>query len=76
MALAGQLFAPHYARPVSRHCRETANVHEAPSTTSPVLFEIKAGEEFALLDVTGCWAWGYRRSDHLVGYVKADVLKP
>jgi len=33
-------------------------------------------EEFAMLDVTGCWAWGYRRSDHLVGYVKADCLQP
>jgi hypothetical protein len=26
--------------------------------------------------VTGCWAWGYRRSDHRVGYIKADCLKP
>jgi hypothetical protein len=76
VALAGQLFAPHYARPVTRHCRKKASVHEAASSESEVLFEIEAGEEFALLDVTGCWAWGYRRSDHRVGYVKAENLKP
>jgi hypothetical protein len=35
---------------------------------------MKPGEEFALLDVTGGWAWGYRRSDHLVGYLPAEAL--
>lgn len=32
------------------------------------------GDEFALLDVTGGWAWGYRRSDHKVGYLRAEAL--
>jgi hypothetical protein len=49
-------------------------VHESPSEASDVLFEIAAGEEFALLDVTGRWAWGYRRSDHRVGYILAEAL--
>jgi dipeptidyl peptidase-like protein len=33
-----------------------------------------AGEEFALLDVTGGWAWGYRRKDHKVGYLRVEAL--
>lgn len=36
---------------------------------------MKAGEEFALLDVTGNWAWGYRASDHMVGYIEASKLE-
>jgi len=70
------LFAPHYARPVTRHARIAAAVHEAPTSESQILFEMAPGEEFAMLDVTGRWAWGYRRSDHLVGYLKADCLQP
>ncbi|WP_157123798.1 hypothetical protein [Allosphingosinicella indica] len=38
--------------------------------------DLADGEEFAVLDVTGQWAWGYRRADHRVGYVAAAKLKP
>ncbi|HEX8535388.1 MAG TPA: SH3 domain-containing protein, partial [Allosphingosinicella sp.] len=34
------------------------------------------GDEFAVLDITGGWAWGYRRLDHHVGYVPTDLLEP
>ena len=32
------------------------------------------GEEFAVLEVSGHWAWGYCRHDHYVGYVEAIAL--
>lgn len=75
--MAGQLFAPHYARPVTRLCgAKGATVFAGASENAEPLFEMGADEEFALLDVTGRWAWGYRRSDHLVGYLLADRLQP
>jgi hypothetical protein len=75
IALAGQLFAPHYARPVVRLCgRKSAPVQAAPADDAEALFALDPGAEFAVLDITGGWAWGYRRSDHLVGYVRADAL--
>jgi dipeptidyl peptidase-like protein len=74
IALAGQLFAPHYARPVTRACITAALVRSSPSSNGEPLYKMAAGEEFALLDVTGGWAWGYRRKDHKVGYVLAEAL--
>ena len=75
VALAGQLFAPHYARPVTRRSRADVPVFDEPAEQDTALFELATGEEFAVLDVTGNWAWGYRRSDHLVGYVPASALE-
>jgi hypothetical protein len=75
IALAGQLFAPHYARPVIRRCGlQPADAYCDPSDRRDALYRLAPGEEFALLDVTGRWAWGYRRADHQVGYVLAEQL--
>jgi len=49
-------------------------VRSSPSDDSEALYEMIQGEEFALLDVTGGWAWGYRRRDHRVGYLRAEAL--
>lgn len=77
VALAGQLFAPHYVRPVTRVCGpDVADVFAAPDSESELRYRMEPGEEFALLDVTGQWAWGYRRADHLVGYVLEARLTP
>jgi hypothetical protein len=77
IALAGQLFAPHYVRPVTRLCGPGgADVVAAPDAESELRYRMDPGEEFALLDVTGQWAWGYRRADHLVGYVLEARLTP
>jgi cell wall-associated NlpC family hydrolase len=32
------------------------------------------GEAFAVLEISGGWAWGYCRHDHYVGYVEAIAL--
>lgn len=36
--------------------------------------ELLPGEEFAVLEYSGGWAWGYCRADHRVGYVEAIAL--
>ena len=75
IALAGQLFAPHYARPMMRACGMRATfVRPKPSTDAPPSSELLPGEEFAVLELTGEWAWGYCRHDHYVGYVQTIEL--
>jgi hypothetical protein len=54
-----------------------ASVREKPSETAPAVTELAPGEEFAVLDIAGGWAWGYRRANHHVGYVPlADLAEP
>lgn len=36
--------------------------------------ELLPGEEFAVIEFSGHWAWGYCRADHYVGYVEAIAL--
>ncbi len=36
--------------------------------------ELLPGEQFAVLEIAGGWAWGYSRHDHYVGYVEAIAL--
>lgn len=75
IALAGQLFAPHYARPMMRNCGLIATpLRSAPSDSAPSVSELLPGEKFAVVDLSGPWAWGYCRADHYVGYVEAIAL--
>jgi len=75
--LADRLFAPHYAQAVSRAAGpEGAKLYEGADSSGQAIGDLKPQEPFALLDVTGDWAWGYRTSDHLVGYVPASKLAP
>ncbi len=75
IALAGQIFAPHYARPMQMQCSAiSAMVREAPSRDAKATSQILFGEDFMVVDVSGGWAWGYCRHDHYVGYVEADAL--
>ena len=74
-ALADRLFAPHYAEAVKRAAgAEGAALYETADLSGEAIGELQPGEAFSLLDVTGDWAWGYRTSDHLVGYVPASQL--
>jgi hypothetical protein len=71
VALASRLFAPHYAKPVTRrNGAHAAPLRVAPADDSEFVGELAPHEDFALLDTSGGWAWGYRMSDHLVGYVR------
>lgn len=73
IALAGKLFAPHYAVPVERMCAvPDALIYHKPSGEAGS--ELLHRERFWLLDVSGGWAWGYCGHDHYVGYILADKL--
>jgi hypothetical protein len=73
VALAGQTFAPHYAEATPRECAPPfLAMYNKPDGDQ--VSELLVGEAFALLDISGGWAWGYSIHDHYVGYVKADAL--
>jgi hypothetical protein len=81
IALAGRLFAPHYAAPVARACGLIATaVRAEPDEGAEAVSELLPGEGFAMLDLMSGWAWGYCLADHRVGYVEAielvDPLEP
>ncbi|MEY4269966.1 MAG: hypothetical protein RLZZ58_1182 [Pseudomonadota bacterium] len=75
IAVAGQYFAPHYAAPMMRACTAASTpIRHRNSTDADAVSTLLYGEGFALLDVTGDWAWGYAAADHVVGYVRASTL--
>jgi hypothetical protein len=75
IALAGRLFAPHYARPLVRACgARPAFLYATPSDRQDAASELLPGEHFAVLEYAGGWAWGYSCHDHYVGYVEAIEL--
>ncbi len=75
IAVAGQHFAPHYAAPMMRSgVLPAASLRASPSVDADQTSELLFGEGFALLDLTGGWAWGYCLADHYVGYLAAEAL--
>jgi hypothetical protein len=51
-----------------------APLRAAPRGEADAVSELLPGEEFAVLEYSGGWAWGYCVSDHRVGYVEAICL--
>lgn len=49
-------------------------VRTAARSEAAVASELLPGEEFAVLEYAGGWAWGYCAGDHMVGYVEAIAL--
>lgn len=49
-------------------------MREAPTGEAETVSELLPGEEFAVLEYSGGWAWGYSVADHRVGYVEAIEL--
>lgn len=75
IAVAGTHFAPHYAAPkMTSGVLPAAAMRAAPSLDAEQTSELLFGESFALLDLTGGWAWGYSLADHYVGYLAANAL--
>jgi hypothetical protein len=75
IALAGRIIAPHYARPLIRACGPCpAELRERPAGEAEPVSELLPGEDFAVLEYSGGWAWGYCVADHRVGYVEAIAL--
>ncbi|MBX9728785.1 MAG: SH3 domain-containing protein [Sphingopyxis sp.] len=75
VAEAEHHFAPHYAEAVIWQIMRDVPLREQAGGDA-TRGTLHSGEQFALLDLTGGWAWGYRVSDHLVGYVEASALVP
>lgn len=75
VALADRHFAPHYAEPCERvSLIDGAPVYASNDTSSDQRCTLNRGDGFAVLDITGDWAWGYCRNSGKVGYIKADAL--
>lgn len=75
VALADRVFAPHYAKPLVHGCaRAAAPLLAEPDAGATAVSELLHGEDFAVLDVAGGFAWGYCCHDHYVGYVVLDAL--
>lgn len=73
VALAGKLFAPHFAEPVAMASarRFTPMLSAIDGAQNS---ELLADEHFMMLDSAGSWAWGWSAHDHYVGYVEACAL--
>ncbi len=72
-SLAGKHFSPHYAQPIILACLPLfATVYDKPDGSPST--ELLIGEHFALIDVSGGWAWGYCCHDRYVGYLPREML--
>lgn len=78
VALAGQVIASHYAKPLARACGSRATyVWPNAAAEGDAVSELLPGEGFDVLEYTGPWAWGYCTADHRVGYVEAiELVEP
>ncbi len=76
VAEAAHHFAPHYARAVPYRLRQAASLLASPAADAAVVVQLAAGADFALLDITGAWGWGYCINTHAVGYLPVDSIEP
>jgi dipeptidyl peptidase-like protein len=60
---------------MTRKTIAATSVRADPSADSAVASQLGVGEEFAILEIRAGWAWGYKRSNHLVGYVPVADLE-
>jgi len=67
------VIASHYAEPLARRVRSDARLMSAPSDGADAVAIVSKGEDFALLDSTRGWAWGYAANGR-VGYVPASAV--
>lgn len=75
IALAGKLFVPHYARPMEmRAVSDDAVIRETAEADSAEVATLSSGDPFMAVDMAGDWVWGFRKSDHIVGYVPKTAL--
>lgn len=73
---ASHHFAPHYAQAAMWRAKGPANVLAKPDATAEQRTSLAIGDSFALLDLTGGWAWGKTMPGNIVGYVEASALEP
>lgn len=74
IALATCVIASHYAEPVNRLIVAPTPLRDSPSEAGSIIRELEVNENFALLDDSLGWAWGYAGADGRVGYVRSDQI--
>ncbi len=75
IALAGRVIAPRFVAPASMRCgTSVATLHAAPDATAVAVSELLPGEDFAVFDRSGDWAWGQGASDAYVGWARWSNL--
>lgn len=76
VALAGKMFAPHYAAPMPMRCSAPkAMIRKQSGKDHEAISELLHGEDFNVLEIAGDWAWGYCGFDGYVGYVPVHALQ-
>lgn len=76
MALAGAIFAPHYAAALPHVCvAPSAMVRGKPDPHATAVSQVLHGETFYVLDIRGGWTWGRCAHDGYVGYVAVAALR-
>jgi hypothetical protein len=73
--LADRVFAPHYAAPMPRLLRISAELKSDPAEGGDTLASLAAGETFEVLEIAGHRAWGVAPAQGLVGYVDLAALE-
>jgi hypothetical protein len=74
VALAGRVIASHYAEPVEREIASATALRRAPTEEAEIIRDLAPGEQFAMLDDSLGWAWGYAGEDRRVGYVHLSAI--
>ena len=77
IALAGTYFVPHYAEPMAHSCKAGgASLRATPDSDADEIGALVAGAAFAVLDISGDWAWGQAGGESgLVGYIALSQLE-
>lgn len=76
VAEAEHHFAPHYAKAADWRATAQCALRASADANAAERGQLTVGAHFALLDITGGWAWGYAVDGHVVGYVEASQLAP
>lgn len=74
IALAGKVFAPHYAVPMPMRAVYATPLLADMDAATATIAELAEGSEFAALDIVGGYIWGYISDGGLVGFVAKDAL--
>jgi hypothetical protein len=73
--LAGRCFVPHYAVPMPHVVKAPgAALRQQGQAQAEVLAELRAGDGFDVLDMSGGWCWGQVAEGGFVGYVPHHLL--
>ena len=72
--LAGRVFAPHYAAPMSRTLALATLLRETAAADSAILAELAPGDAFDVLELATDTSWGVAPGKGMVGYIDTLAL--